>query len=152
MSKLVNTSAPDFTLPADDGSTFSLSALRGQRVVLVFYPGDDTPVCTAQLCEYSEGIAEFEGLNAVVIGISQQDSKSHQAFKKKRGLQMTLLTDANLAVAAQYGAKGMMGMKRACFLVDEQGKVRYGHVEKTALFRRSRAELVSALQQLDQPG
>lgn len=140
--------APDFTLPADSGKPFKLSALRGQRVVLVFYPGDDTPVCTAQLCEYRDGIEEFEGLNAVVIGISQQDGASHSAFKKKRDLPFTLLTDADLAVANLYGAKGILGLKRACFLIDEKGVLRYQHVELTALFRRSRAELVGALEKL----
>ncbi|NJR44245.1 peroxiredoxin [bacterium] len=145
MSLSLNQAAPDFSLPADNGKTWTLSALRGQRVVIVFYPGDDTPVCTAQLCEYRDGVDEFEGLNAVVIGISQQDAASHQAFKKKRALPFTLLTDADLKVAASYGAKGILGMKRACFLVDENGLLRYQHVELTALFRRTRAELVQAL-------
>jgi thioredoxin-dependent peroxiredoxin len=149
MSLSLGAAAPEFELGADDGSVFSLSEHRGKRVLLVFYPGDDTPVCSAQLCEYRDGLEEFEGLNVEVVGIGHQSAESHRKFKQKRGLPFPLLTDANLKVAAQYGAKGLMGMKRACFLIDEQGLLRYQHVEVTALFRRSKDELVQAIKALD---
>jgi thioredoxin-dependent peroxiredoxin len=106
-------------------------------------------VCTAQLCEYRDGIEEFSGLNATIIGISAQDSESHQKFKAKRQLPFTLLSDSELTVAKLYGAKGILGMKRATFLIDTDGIIRYQHVEATALFRRSAQELVDVLNRLD---
>jgi peroxiredoxin Q/BCP len=149
MSLQVGQQAPDFTLPADDGSVFKLAGLKGKRVLVVFYPGDATPVCTAQLCEYSEGLAEFEGLNCEVVAISADDEASHVAFKQKQGLKFPLLVDRDLAVAKKFGATGLMGLKRACFLLDETLVVRYAHVETLALFRRSREELVAALKAMD---
>jgi len=158
MSIKNNSAAPDFSLPADDGSVFSLSAflasakLAGNssaRVLLVFYPADDSPVCTAQLCEYRDEIDEFKGLNATIIGISAQNSESHIKFKKKRQLPFMLLSDVGLHVAKLYGAKGLLGMKRATFLVDANGILRYQHVEATALFRRTAEELVGVLKRLD---
>ena len=158
MSTSVNNAAPDFSLPADDGSVFSLSGFlaaakkagsANARVLLVFYPADESPVCTAQLCEYRDEIDEFKGLNASIIGISAQDSDSHVKFKQKRQLPFTLLSDKGLHVAKLYGAKGLLGMKRATFLVDADGIVRYQHVEATALFRRTAEELVGVLKRLD---
>lgn len=158
MSISINNTAPDFSLPADDGSVFSLSGFlaaakkagnANARVLLVFYPADESPVCTAQLCEYRDGIDEFTGLNATIIGISAQDSDSHVKFKQKRQLPFTLLSDKGLHVAELYGAKGFLGMKRATFLVDADGIVRYQHVEATALFRRTAEELVGVLKRLD---
>lgn len=140
--------APDFELPADDGSTYKLSALRGKRQLLVFYPGDNTPVCTAQLCDYRDGIDEFADLNIEVVGISADDAKSHQGFRKKHELPFTLLSDKGGKVAKQYGAYGMLGMKRAVFLVDEKGKLAYAKVETVGLFRRHREELIEAFASL----
>jgi thioredoxin-dependent peroxiredoxin len=145
MSLKIGALAPEFTLPADDGTTFSLQAHRGRKVMLVFYPGDETPVCTAQLCEYSEGIGEFADLGVDVIGISKDDLASHISFKKKRKLNFPLLSDGDLAVAKLYGVKGLLGMKRAVFLVDEKGLLRYQHVEAVALFKRSKDELLKAI-------
>ncbi len=158
MSLNINSAAPDFSLPADDGSVFSLSKFLAAaksagnvkvRVLLVFYPADESPVCTAQLCEYRDEIDEFKGLNATIIGISAQDRDSHVNFKQKRQLPFTLLSDKGLHVAKLYGAKGLLGMKRATFLVDASGIVRYQHVEATALFRRTAEELVGVLKRLD---
>ena len=154
----INKAAPDFSLPADDGSEFSLSEfltaakLAGNsnvRVLLVFYPADESPVCTAQLCEYRDEIDEFQGLSATIIGISAQDRASHVKFKQKRQLPFTLLSDIGLHVAKLYGAKGLLGMKRATFLVDADGFLRYQHIEATALFRRTAEELVGVLRRLD---
>ena len=144
----VNDVAPDFTLPADDGSSYTLSKHRGKRQLLVFYPGDNTPVCTAQLCDYRDGIDEFADLNIEVVGISADDAKSHQGFRKKHELPFTLLSDAGGAVAKQYGSWGLLGMKRAVFLVDEKGKLAYAKVETVGLFRRHREELIEAFASL----
>jgi len=140
--------APDFRLPADDGSEFVLSQQRGSRILLVFYPGDDTPVCTRQLCEYRDGIETFSGLGVEVVGISSNGLASHRKFREKYDLPFRLLSDHELSVAALYGCKGMLGMKRSVFLVDEQGVVRYAHIETLSLFRRSAAELLDVISEL----
>ena len=142
--------APDFTLADENEAEFSLSALRGERVVLVFYPGDDTPVCTRQLCDYRDGLEQFQDLGARVIGISRDDPASHRRFQAQYGLPFTLLSDPDLAVAKAYGAAGTLGMKRAVFLIDEAGIIRYAHVESLALFRRRREELIKELQRLEE--
>ncbi len=148
----LNDKAPDFNLPGDDGMNYQLSEHLGERVLLVFYPGDNTPVCTRQLCEYRDGVEEFAGLGVTVVGISSDDLDSHRAFRAKHDLPFVLLSDADLAVAKMYGSKGALGMKRAVFLVDEEGMVRYAHVEALALFRRRKAELLDAIRELDEGG
>ena len=149
MSITVGDTAPDFSLQADDGSTFNLKSRRGHRVLLVFYPGDNTPVCTRQLCDYRDGAEAFAGLGVELIGISPDGADSHSAFKAKHDLPFRLLADPDLAVAGAYGARGMLGMKRALFLVDEGGVLRWSHVESLALFRRAREEVLKAIEALD---
>ncbi len=146
----LNEKAPDFCLQGDNGEEYRLSDQAGQRVLLVFYPGDNTPVCTAQLCEYRDGIESFAGLGVSVVGISSDNLESHQAFRNKHDLPFVLLSDPDLEVAKLYGSKGTFGMKRAVFLVDEEGVVRYVHVEALAVFRRSADELLEAIKALDE--
>lgn len=141
--------APDFTLPDDQGQEFTLSSHRGEKILLVFYPGDNTPVCTRQLCEYRDGVEAFAGLGVRIVGISKDDASSHQKFRQKHKLPFTLLSDTELKVAELYNSKGMTGMKRSVFLVDERGLIRYLHVESLALFRRTKEELVEAIAQLE---
>jgi peroxiredoxin Q/BCP len=142
--------APDFSLPGDRGETFRLSDCFGSRVLLVFYPGDNTPVCTAQLCDYRDGIEEFAQLGVQVVGISADGKESHGKFRARHNLPFVLLTDSDLAVADAYGCKGRFGMKRGVFLVDEQGVVRYAHVESLALFRRRAEDLLAVIRALDE--
>ncbi len=148
MALRVGDQAPDFELEVDDGSRFRLSERAGQRVLLVFYPGDNTPVCTAQLCEYRDGVEQFIGLGVELIGISKDGPESHRRFKASQGLPFALLSDPGLTAAKAYGAAGVMGMKRAVFLVDEAGLIAYQHVEALALFRRSREELIKVIEAL----
>jgi len=123
--------APDFTLPTDDGGSVTLSALRGRNVVLFFYPKDDTSGCTREACEFRDALPRFEGLNAVVLGISPDDVKSHQKFRAKYELPYSLLADTEHAVADAYGVwkeKSMYGRKywgneRTTFLIDREGRV-----------------------------
>ena len=123
--------APDFTLPADDGTEVSLSALRGQKVVLYFYPKDNTPGCTAQACEFRDAMPRFEGSDAVVLGVSPDSIESHLKFKAKFDLNFLLLADEDHAVAEAYGVwqeksmygKKYMGIVRSTFLIDEEGRV-----------------------------
>jgi peroxiredoxin Q/BCP len=148
----VNNKAPDFSLQGDNDKQYKLSDHTGERVLLVFYPGDNTPVCTAQLCEYRDGIEAFAELGVAVVGISSDDLESHRDFRSKHELPFVLLSDTDLEVAKLYGCKGALGMKRAVFLVDEKGVVRYAHVEALALFRRRAEELLDAIRELDEDG
>jgi peroxiredoxin Q/BCP len=144
----VNDKAPQFVLEDDQGQTFSLAEQAGHRVLLVFYPGDNTPVCTRQLCDYRDGVEAFAGLGVEVVGISNDSAESHRRFREKYDLPFTLLTDPDLAVAGLYDSKGVLGMKRSVFLVDEAGVIRYLHVESLALFRRKREELLDVIRSL----
>src|SRR6476660_3502767 len=121
--------APDFTLPGiADGERrdYSLSEYRGRKVVLAFYPGDDTPGCTRQMCSYRDEFAVFEGVEAVLLGISPQDVDSHERWAKKRNLQFPLLADTDRAVAKQYGvAAPVVGIRRSVFVIDGEGVIRY---------------------------
>mgnify|MGYP006279725299 CR=1 FL=1 len=119
--------APDFELEGTAG-TFRLADQRGRKVVLVFYPGDDTMVCTKQLCAYTDQWSELQALDAVVVGISAKDLASKQAFAAKRGLAMPLLADPDRRVAALYGAKqAVLGTKRTTFVIDADGVIRFRH-------------------------
>ena len=119
----VGEAAPDFELPGTDGP-FRLSDHRGERVVLLFYPGDNTPVCTKQFCSYRDRPEDFASLAATVVGISAQDIASHENFVAKNALTVPLLADVDKTVAAAYGADGAF-TQRAVIVVDEQGIVRY---------------------------
>lgn len=148
MKMKVNQKAPDFELRDQHGTSFRLSENLGRRLLLVFYPGDDTSVCTRQLCEYRDHVEEFTGLGVEVVGISRDAAESHRRFRDRYDLPFTLLSDPDLAVAGLYGCHGMLGMKRGVFLVDEDGMVRYAHVETVALFKRGADELIGAIGKL----
>ena len=148
----VNDEAPDFVLNDEEGRPFSLRDHRGEMLLLVFYPGDDTPVCTRQLCDYRDGIEAFEGRGVRVVGISKDGAESHRAFKEKHRLPFTLLSDPDLGVAEAYDSRGMLGMKRSVFLVDDKGLIRYRHVETLSLFRRAREEIIAAVKQVRSGG
>ena len=123
--------APDFTLPGDKGQRVKLSDYRGKRVVVYFYPKDDTPGCTTQSCGFRDNYPAIQEKNAVVLGISPDDEKSHVKFRTKFNLPFTLLCDVDHAVAEAYGVWGeksmmgktYMGIIRSHFVVDENGKL-----------------------------
>ena len=146
MTVTVGKSAPDFTLPTDGGGKVSLKSLRGQNVVIYFYPKDDTTGCTAEACGFRDQLPKFGKINAAVIGISRDSVASHDKFKKKYELPFTLASDDKGKVTEQYGVwveKSMygrkyMGIERATFLIDAKGVVRQewrkvkvpGHVDE----------------------
>jgi len=139
--------APDFTLPGTGGRSYSLSEYRGQPVVLVFYPGDNTPVCTKQLTSYTENIGQFAGVGAQVLAISPQSVESHEAFAAKHGFTFPLLADTDKKVAALYGTLGPLGFpRRSVFVVDGSGVIRYAHRAIAGLTYRSTDELVRAVE------
>jgi len=144
----VNEKAPDFTLKDHEGKPFKLSDHADEKLLLVFYPGDDTPVCTRQLCDYRDGIEQFSDLGVTVVGISPDDAESHRRFRDRHDLPFTLLSDSDLKVAGQYGCRAIVGMKRGVFLLDESQTVRYRHVEAVAVFRRKKEELIKAIKNL----
>jgi peroxiredoxin Q/BCP len=121
----VGDSAPGFSLLSEKGDTVTLSAFRDKKnVVLVFYPGDQTPVCTKQLCEIRDDYAGFEERDAVVFGINPADRASHAKFTQKHGYQFPLLIDEKQMVSALYGVKGAMTV-RTVFIIAKNGTVAY---------------------------
>lgn len=123
--------APDFTLPTDGDGKIKLSDLKGRKVVLYFYPKDNTPGCTKQACRFTEEFPQFEKLNAAIIGISKDSVQSHDKFKAKYNINFTLASDENSDVCEKYGVwveKNMygrkyMGIERSTFLINENGKI-----------------------------
>lgn len=149
MSLSVGDAAPDFTLAATGGESMTLSTLRGHPVVLVFYPGDDTPVCTKQLNSYNDGLDQFVELDATVLGISAQGMDSHEKFSGKHGFNFPLLADTDKSVAGLYGTLGPLGFpRRSVFIIDREGVVRYAHRAIAGLTYRPVDELVAVLRDL----
>ena len=141
----VGDAAPDFTLPADGGGEISLAALKGKKVIVYFYPKDDTPGCTKEACGFRDNHPDFEGVDAVVIGISKDSVAKHDKFKAKYELPFALASDESGEVVEAFGAwveksmygKKYMGIDRSTFLIDGEGVLRGvwrkvkvpGHVE-----------------------
>jgi peroxiredoxin Q/BCP len=140
--------APDFELAGTEGR-FALSAHRGTPVVLLFYPADATPVCTRQFCSYRDRATELAGLGALTVGISRQDLASHARFRDAHALTLPLLADVDGAVARAYGVAGRRGhTKRATFVVDAEGVVRYRHDNPLSLTYDSVDAIRTALNSL----
>ena len=127
----VGTKAPEFTLPDQDGNSVSLSDFLGKKVVLYFYPRDNTPGCTRQACAFAGAFGQFKALNTVVIGVSKDSTASHRKFADKYTLPFLLLSDPELTVLQAYGVwqekkmygKVSMGVVRSTYLIDEQGMI-----------------------------
>jgi len=146
MSIKVGDIAPAFTLPGTGGRSYSLSDFTGKPLVIAFYPGDDTPVCTKQLNAYNNDFEEFENLDAAVIGISAQDIASHEAFAAKHGFRFPLLSDVDKTVAAAYGTLGPLGFpRRSVFVVGSDGRLNYVHRALAGVTYRSVQEITAAI-------
>jgi peroxiredoxin Q/BCP len=143
--------APDFEVLSDSGELVKLSSFRGKKVILYFYPKDDTPGCTTQSCSFRDNYPVIEEKNAVVLGVSPDGVKSHQKFKTKYNLPFILLADTDHAVAEAYGVWGeksmmgkqYMGIIRSHFVIDEQGRVAQAEVNVKA--DASAAQALAAL-------
>ena len=138
--------APALSLPNQDGATVSLEDLAGERVVLYFYPADDTPGCTTEACQFNDLLARFRGLSVRVLGVSPDSPASHRAFREKYGLDFDLLSDETRAVMERYGAYGektlygkkVLGVIRSTFVVGPDGTLEHafygvranGHAER----------------------
>jgi thioredoxin-dependent peroxiredoxin len=161
----VGDAAPDFELPGSDGKTFRLSEHRGKNVVLAFYPGDATTVCTKQFCSYRDNSDRIDQLAAEVIGISPQSVDSHERWVEEQELNVPLLADEDLAVSKSYGVTGWLGplarftelkdapggryIQRAIFVIDGDGIVRYRHVSRTGSTFQTVDDLEQAVAALD---
>ena len=158
----VGDAAPDFELPGTDGRTYRLSDYRGRNVVLAFYPGDATATCTKQFCSYRDEGDRIDQLDAEVLGISSQSVDSHERWTKEQELNVPLLADEDIAVSRAYGVTGWLGplasltelkgetvdgryVKRAIFVIDGEGIVRYRHVSTTGLNYQSVDDLEQAV-------
>jgi len=146
MTLKIGDQAPDFTLPTDTNDTLTLSKLRGKKVVLYFYPKDNTPGCTKEACDFRDQFSQFKKNGVEVFGISKDSAKAHTKFKDKYALPFTLLVDENADVCEAYGVinkksmfgKTFLGIQRSTFLIDEKGTLRAiwrkvkvpGHVEQ----------------------
>ena len=141
----VGDQAPDFELEGTNG-TFRLSDQRGKRVVLLFYPGDFTPVCTKQFCSYSDRYEEMDALDAVVVGISAQSVERHHEFQAMHAIPVPLLADADREVAKAYGlSQPLFGTRRAVVIVDEAGYIAYRHVNFLGIAFQTVDEIRDAL-------
>ena len=137
--------APDFELEGTDG-TFRLADHRGRRVVLLFYPGDFTPVCTRQFCSYAEHAEDMSELDAVVVGISAQDLDSHEEFMGAHDIPVPLLADTDKEVARAYGVTApILGTRRALVIVDEDGRVAHRDVHAVGLSFKTVDDIAAAL-------
>jgi peroxiredoxin Q/BCP len=147
MAPGIGDKAPDFDLPGTGGRNYSLADFRGQPVVLVFYPGDNTPVCTRQLNEYTSDIDKFAEVGAQVLAVSPQSVKSHEGFADDQGgFGFPLLADEDKAVGIAYGIIGPVGFyRRSVFVIDGEGVIRYAHRAVGGLTFRPTNELVDAV-------
>lgn len=141
----VGDQAPDFALPGTGGKTYHLSDYRGRKLVLAFYPGDFTTVCTKQFCSYRDQSEQLDGLGAKVLGISPQSVESHERFTEEKRLNVPLLADEDKEVARAYGVLAGPMVRRAIFIIDEQGVIRHRKVTLAGLTYESVDDLEQAL-------
>ena len=141
--------APDFTLPDGDRNQWRLSDQRGKVVVLLFYPGDETPVCTRQMCSVRDRWQDYAATGAEVVGISTNTVESHQSFAEHHDLPLRLLADKDGKVADAYGARSLIPGKvaRSVFVIDANGSVRYRDVRPIGLFRPKDDDIIKAIRE-----
>lgn len=133
----LNSPAPEFSLPDGDGNQWRLADHRGKVVVLLFYPGDETPICTAQLCSVRDRWEDYVATGAEVVGISKDSVESHRKFAEHHELPLRLLSDSNGKVSELYGARSLIPGKvaRSVFVIDPEGILRYADVRPLGLFK-----------------
>jgi len=143
----VGAAAPDFTLKDGNGDDWHLSDKRGKVVVLLFYPGDETPICTRQMCSVRDRWEDYSATGAEVVGISTDSVESHQKFSEHHELPLRLLSDASAEVANRYGARSLIPGKvaRSVFVIDAAGVLRYRDVRPLGLFRPKDDEVLKAI-------
>jgi peroxiredoxin Q/BCP len=147
--------APDFSLPAvgkgvPKGAQISLGAYRGKsKVLLAFYPADFSPVCTSEMRCFREDWGAFRAAGCEILGISSDPISRHEAFADQLKLEFPLLSDVDRRVSQQYGVDSLLGIRRAYFVVDSQGILRYQHVEWLPIFKRDNRELLEVVRAIE---
>lgn len=141
--------APDFTLPDGAGKEWNLAEQRGKVVVLLFYPGDNTPVCTAQLCAVRDNWGDYQATGAEVVGISTDSAQSHSKFTEKYDLPLRLLADKNAKVSTAYGAASWLPGRsaRAVIVIDKNGVLRHKQIQSLSIFRPKDEDILTAIKQ-----
>lgn len=144
-----NETAADFTLKDGDGNDWTLSAHRGKTVVLLFYPGDNTPVCTKQLCSVRDNWPDYQATGAEVVGISTDSIESHKSFAEEKSLPLRLLSDADGKVSTAYGMKSWLPGRsaRGVVVIDKEGRITYKKAEAISLFRPKDEDVITAIKQ-----
>jgi peroxiredoxin Q/BCP len=153
VSTPVGESAPDFALSDGDGREWRLSERRGRVVVLLFYPGDETPVCTKQLCSVRDNWERYRETGAEVVGISTDSVESHKRFAGRHSLPLRLLSDPDRRVAEMYGARSWLPGRaaRAVVVIDADGRVRHNRAQPLSLFRPKDDEVLAAIRAAQAP-
>jgi thioredoxin-dependent peroxiredoxin len=143
----INAPAPDFSLKDGNGDEWRLSDQRGKVVVLLFYPGDETPICTRQMCSVRDRWADYVATGAEVVGISSDSVESHRKFAAHHGLPLRLLSDAAGAASILYGARSLIPGKvaRSVFIIDAQGNLRYSDVRRLGLIKPKDDVIIAAI-------
>ena len=147
--KDTGSTAPDFTLTDGDGSQWRLSDQRGKVVVLLFYPGDETPICTRQMCSVRDRWQDYAATGAEVVGISTNTVESHKSFAEHHDLPLRLLADLDGKVADAYGARSLIPGKvaRSVFVIDANGIIRYRDIRPIGLFRPKDDDIIKAIRE-----
>ncbi|MGI8882819.1 MAG: peroxiredoxin [Pyrinomonadaceae bacterium] len=147
----IDENAPDFTLKDGDGNDWNLAERKGKTIVLLFYPGDNTPVCTKQMCSVRDNWADYAATGAEVVGISTDSPQSHKAFIEKHDLPLTLLSDAGGDIAKLYDAGSWLPGRsaRAVVVIDKTGVVRHHQVQSLSLFRPKDDEVLAAIRKAE---
>jgi peroxiredoxin Q/BCP len=151
---VVNKPAPDFTLKDGNGADWRLSDHRGQVVVLLFYPGDETPICTRQLCSVRDRWEDYTATGAEVVGISSDSIESHRRFAEHHELPLRLLSDAEAVAATLYNAKSFIPgrVARSVFVIDAQGILRHSDIRPLGLFKPKDDATIAAIRAAQQGG
>ena len=146
----IGDNAPDFTLKDGGGKNWTLSAHRGKTVVLLFYPGDNTPVCTAQMCSVRDHWSDYQATGAEVVGISTDTVESHQGFAEKHSLPLRLLSDSDRKVSEMYDMKSWLPGRsaRGVVVIDKEGKVAYTKAQPVSLFKPSDQDVLDAIKRV----
>jgi len=148
----IGETAPDFILKDGDGNDWTLSDHKGKPVVLLFYPGDNTPVCTAQLCSVRDHWSEYQATGAEVVGISTDSVESHKGFAEKNQLPLRLLSDADRAVSTKYDMKSWLPGRsaRGVVVIGPEGKIAYHKAQPISLFKPSDDNVLAAIRNVRQ--
>lgn len=143
----IGAKAPDFTLSDGEGNQWKLGDYRGKTVVLLFYPGDNTPVCTAQMCSVRDNWSEYQATGAEVVGISTDSADSHRDFTARHNLPLRLLSDTDGAVSRMYGMKSWIPGRsaRGVVVVDKEGRIAFWKVQPISLLRPADKDVIAAI-------